>query len=128
MKKSVQMLGRPVVVEISRNAEKHLDERAHHLCLEMELYFSCMIRKRVNVRPSIDNGMSVFVNDKLEIGFKPVMTRACSVSSCDGESPPVSDFPIKKPESYIPNWLKVDFKKGKWSGEFGYDRRLALVS
>lgn len=128
MKKTVQILGRPVVVELSRKAEKYLNDREHHLCLEMELYFSCMIRKQVNVRAAIDNGMSAFVNDKLEIGFRPVMTKSCSVSSCEGESPALSDFPIKNAERYIPNWLKVDFKKGKWIGDFGYSKDIELVA
>ena len=108
------------MVELSKTAEKHLKQRKHHLCLEMELYLSCMIRKQVNVRAAIDNGMSVFVNNKLEIGFRPVMTKSCSVISCDGNSPPVSDFPITKAERYIPHWLKVDYRKGEWVSEFGY--------
>ena len=120
MKTTVELLGKSVEIELTESAARHLDRREHHLCLEMELYFSCMIRKQVNVRAAIDNGMSVFVNDKLEVGFRPVVTRGCSVSACNGESPPVSDFPIVKPECYVPNWLKVDFRKGKWSGEFGY--------
>lgn len=127
MKKTVQILGRSVVVELSKVAEKNLKDRQHHLCLEMELYFSCMIRKQVNVRAAIDNGMSVFVNDKLEIGFRPVMTKICSVNSCDGDSPPVSDFPIAKAERYIPHWLKVDYKKGKWVSEFGYREGVELI-
>lgn len=127
MVKTVKMLGRSVVVELSKAAEKHLNNRDHHLCLEMELYFSCMIRKQVNVRAAIDNGMSVFVNDKLEIGFRPVMTKACSVNSCEGNSPPLSDFPITNAERYIPHWLKVDFKKGNWIGEFGYSKDVVSV-
>ena len=128
MKQTVKILGRSVVVELSKAAEKHLNDRKHHLCLEMELYFSCMIRKQVNVRAAIDNGMSVFVNDKLEIGFRPVMTKSCSVSACDGNSPPLSDFPIKNAERYIPHWLKVDFKRGSWLGEFGYRTALEPVA
>ena len=121
MKKTVKLLGKRITVQLSDAALSALNNRKHHLCLEMELYFSCLVRKQVNVRPAIDNGMSVFVNDKLEIGFRPVLTKSCSVSSCDGESPSLSDFPIARPERYIPNWLSVDFKKGEWCSEFGYD-------
>ncbi len=118
-KQTVNLLGKPVQVELSKTAIEQLGKRMHHLCLEMELYFSCLIRKRVNVRPAIDNGMSTFVNDKLEIGFRPVMTRACSVHDNDGK-PPLTDFPIEKPQRYIPHWLKLDYKNGEWLGEFGY--------
>lgn len=128
MKVKVKLLGKTVDVELSKSAAKNLEKRDHHLCLEMELYFSCMIRKQVNVRPAIDSGISVFVNDKLEIGFRPVMTKACSVSACDGDAPPVSDFPVARPEKYIPEWLRIDFRKGRWTGEFGYCRNAEPVA
>jgi hypothetical protein len=86
----------------------------------MELYFSCLIRKQVRVHEELTSPFSMDVSEKLKIGFRPVMTKGCSVSSCEGEAPPLSDFPIEKPERYIPDWLKLDFKKGKWVSEFGY--------
>jgi hypothetical protein len=116
----IKMLGKIIEFTISRSAEKALAERQRPLCLELELYFSCLIRKQVNVREKIDSQYSVKVSDKLEIGFRPVMTKSCSVSSCAGDSPPLSDFPIAKPERYIPHWLKLDYRKGRWLGEFGY--------
>ena len=33
------------------------------------------------------------------------------VSSCHDEAPPLSDFPIMKPECDVPEWLKLGFKK-----------------
>lgn len=116
----IEMLGKAIELKMSKSAEKNLAELDKPLCLEMELYFSCMIRKQVNIREKINSQYSVKVSDKLELGFRPVMTKSCSVSSCEGNSPPVSDFPIEKPERYIPHWLKLDFKKGQWLGEFGY--------
>ena len=121
---NINMLGKTIEFSMSKSAEKNLAGMTKPLCLEMELYFSCMIRKQVNVREKIDSQYSVKVSDKLEVGFRPVMTKSCSVSSCEGDAPPVSDFPIEKPERYIPHWLKLDFKKGKWVSEFGYSTRL----
>lgn len=120
MKQKLEMLGRPIDFELSKTAAKQLEKIDKPLCLEMELYFSCMIRKQVSMYDEITSPFSVEVSDKLKIGFRPVMTKSCSVSSCEGSSPPVTDFPIKKPECYIPHWLKLDFKKGKFMGEFGY--------
>lgn len=121
MKMVAHLLGRNITVKLSRSALKALDEREHHLCLEMELYFSCMIRKQVNVRAAIDNGISVFVNDMLEVGFRPVMTKSCSVNHSETSLPDLSDFPLIKPERYIPNWLNVDYIRGEWQAEFGYN-------
>lgn len=128
MTKTVMLLGKQVTVHLSDAARHALNHRKHHLCLEMELYFSCLIRKQVKVRPAIDNGISVFVSDKLEIGFKPVITQSCSANTCAGNASQSNSSPINKPERYIPSWLHVDFKKGEWCSEFGYSKREQLLS
>lgn len=118
---STIMLGRQLRVSITKNADRQLQQRSEPLCLEMELYFSCMIRKRVLVRENIDSEFSAQVSDKLHIGFRPVMTRACGITeTADDGRPPLTDFPIQKPHSYIPHWLKLDYRKGEWQAEFGY--------
>ena len=118
------MLGKQIELEVSRSAEQHLSERDVPLYVEMELYFSCLLRKRIRVyetlvEPAGEN-FSVRYSDKLQINFRPVMTKTCSISSCEDGKPPLSDFPIQKPHSYIPRWLKLDFCKGKWCGDYGY--------
>lgn len=131
-KQLVEMMGRQIELEISRNAKTQLDTRSHPLLVEMELYFSCLLRKQVRIRESAldyseagdTNGSRedflVRLSDKLHIQFRPVMTKFCSLDSVEGGSPPLSDFPIEKPQSYVPKWLKLDYKKGHWCGDFGY--------
>ena len=127
-KQNVEMMGKQIQVEISSKAKQQLKNRITPLFIEMELYFSCLLRKQLRIRENMDHEsgknlegkFSTQLSDNLHITFRPVMTKSCSVSSCDGEKPPLSDFPIKKPQSYIPRWLKLDFKKGEWCGDFGY--------
>ena len=123
-KKYVEMMGKKIQLDISKRAERQLDNRVVPLYIEMELYFSCLLRKQIRVyetaREKSDDEFSTRLSDRLEISFRPVMTKSCSVSSCVGEKPPLSDFPIEKPRSYIPKWLKLDYKKGEWCGDFGY--------
>jgi len=121
---TVEMLGKQIQVEISNNAARQLNARGVPLYIEMELYFSCLIRKQVRVYETFvepaDRKFSVQFSDKLQISFRPVMTKSCSIASCEDGKPPLSDFPIRKPQSYIPRWLRLDFSKGKWCGDFGY--------
>lgn len=121
---NITMLGKTIKLDISKKAEQQLQKRSHPLVVEMELYFSCLLRKEIRIREvqRAEQGeeFCAQVSDKLHLSFRPVMTKSCSVSSCDGDSPPLSDFPIEKPQSYIPKWLKLDFKKGEWCGDFGY--------
>ncbi len=121
MQAVASLLNRELQIHISARAEKQLQQRSTPLCLEMELYFSCMIRKRVLVREQIHSEFRAEVGDKLHIGFRPVMTRACGITeTAEDGKPPLTDFPIKKPQSYIPNWLTLDYRKGEWCAEFGY--------
>jgi hypothetical protein len=121
MKYTVELQGRRLDIEVSRAASEQLDKLKTSLKIEMELYFSCMIRKQVRFRETLDTLYKVAVNEKLEVGFRPVMTKKCSITDTDENGkPPLTDFPIVKPESYIPHWLKLDFRKGEWRGEFGY--------
>ena len=123
-KQNIEMLGKQIQLEISKPAERQLNNRRSPLFVEMELYFSCLLRKEIRIRETLreklDEEFSVQFSEFLHISFRPVMTKSCSVSSCAGDKPPLSDFPIQKPQSYIPKWLKLDFKKGEWCGDFGY--------
>jgi hypothetical protein len=47
------------------------------------------------------------------------MTRVCAVSSV-ADAPPLDDFPIADMRPYVPRWLTIDYRRGEWSGEFGY--------
>lgn len=123
-KQTVEILGKQIQVEISKHAERQLKDRKAPPFVEMELYFSCLLRKEIRIRETLreklDEEFSAQFSELLHISFRPVMTKSCSVSSCAGEKPPLSDFPIERPLSYIPKWLKLDFKKGEWCGDFGY--------
>ena len=136
MNRSIMMLGKSIDVEVSKRAAFQLEKRTQLLCLEMELYFSCMIRwagspsaaiawmqksgrKQVRVLDSMNTKLIAPLGNNVVVGFRPVITSACSLEVSDGE-PSVSDFPIKKPETYIPKWLKIDFRNNQWCGDFGY--------
>ena len=107
-------------MSISKAAAEQLARRETPLLLELELYFSCLIRKRVYVRESFDGKESIAINDRLSLRFRPVVTQTCAISECERDNPPVRDMPIRKPERYFPHWLKLDYRGGEWHAEFGY--------
>ena len=118
METQVTIQDKNVVVTLSKSAEKALAVRNNILVAEMELYFSCLIRKQVRFKENIEGDL-VNVNEKLAIRFRPVMTKVCGIDY-EGDEPPLTDFPIQKPEAFIPRWLKIDFQKNEWIGEFGF--------
>ena len=122
MKHEVEIGGRTVNIDLSNTAERELAQRSTPLLAEMELYFSCLIRKQVRFRDLADEPDIIAADEHLSVRFRPVMTAACKVGDYEGDEPPLTDFPITRPDSYIPKWLRIDFRKGRWVGEFGYIR------
>ena len=125
MDEFVEIHGRPMKLSISRAAAKQLCQRTEPLLLEMELYFSCLVRKRVYVKESAENVEAVSLGDKLKVWFRPVVTETCAMRDVERDNPPVKDMPIVAPERYFPHWLTLDFMHGKWQAEFGYGREAA---
>ena len=120
MEQVVSVRGRQLRLHISRAAAARLARRSTPLLLEMELYFSCLIRKRVHVRDSADGFDAIDLGEKLRVWFRPVVTRTCSIRDCTPGLPPVADMPVINPERYFPHWLRLDYLHGEWLAEFGY--------
>lgn len=114
---NVTLHDKPLEIRLTRAAQKALASRTTPLVAEMELLFSCLLRKRVLFGD--DTGASTPVDNRLAVRFKPIMTRRCSVAE-GGAHPPSEGFPLENPRPYVPNWLAIDYRRGEWVGEFGY--------
>lgn len=114
-------MSNPLRLKLSNKARSVLEQLSEPLVVELELYFSCLIRKRVLFSGQAhDDGIPLDqVHPNLKLIFRPVMTKACLVGDID-QAPDVERFPIEKPMAFMPHWLSLDFVKGQWRGEFGY--------
>lgn len=115
------LLGDEMDISISDKALAALDELVTPLHVEMELYFSCLIRKQVVYPASphadaqpIDTG---HVN--LKLYFRPVMTKTCSVDEVHG-SPDLVPFPMQNYAKFEPKWFRLDHTSKGWVGDYGY--------
>jgi hypothetical protein len=114
---NITLHGKSLDIRLTRAARKALDARVTPLVAEMELLFSCLLRKRVLFGD--DAAAATPVDDRLAVRFKPIMTRRCSIAE-GGAHPPSERFPLENPRPYVPNWLAIDYRRGAWVGEFGY--------
>lgn len=114
----IHIAGKPVQVRLSPAAQRALAARDKPLFAEMELYFSCLIRLKVRFYDAPEHGEGVAAGDKLVVSFRPVMTRSCG-NEYEGEEPPLTDFPIARRGAFVPKWLHIDYRQGRWCGEFG---------
>ena len=119
MQATIAILNKPVRVEWSESAEAALARLAEPLSAEMELYFSCLLRKKVRFGAAAHSSVFVPVSPRLQVAFRPVMTKACQVGG-EYDTAPLEDFPIVKPAAFVPRWLKIDHRHGQWEGEFGF--------
>ena len=105
----------------TKAAERNLSQLNNPLDVQLELLFSCVIRKRVLFR--IPEGVTTYpmVNgdERVNICFRPVMTKVCLVSEVE-DVPDMEDFPIQRINAFMPRWLRLDFRKGEWWGDFGW--------
>jgi hypothetical protein len=115
----ITLEGKPFRVLLTSAAQRALAARTTPLVAELELYFSCLLRLKVRFYDSDPDGSATRVSDQLAVRFRPAMTKRCDLHEVDGK-PPLSDFPIVKRAPFVPYWLKLDYKKDEWVGEFGY--------
>jgi len=116
------MSNKAIQLKLSNAANTQLQGLASPLLVELEMYFSCLIRFRV-VFP--DHAQSDYIslksdNNNLQIYFHPIMTKHCHIEEIRGHDPDTETFPIKRPEKFIPKWLKLDYRNQQWVGEFGF--------
>lgn len=120
MERRVKLLGRELDVRLSSAAERALADRAMPLHVEMELYFSCLIRKRVHF-DTPQRGEATWLGQLMSLSFRPVMSKGgCSVAGTDNPDEMLVDLPTGEPQRFVPHWLKLDYRQGQWQGEFGY--------
>ncbi len=112
-------------VELSEAARRALDARAAPLYVEMELFFSCLIRKRLlwDRPPPADAVLMPSSDDhpRLVVWFHPVMAQHCALPNDAAlDDLPLMDFPLSRREAFRPHWLRLDYRSGAFCGEFGW--------
>jgi len=135
MQKKLTFHGKELDIQLSSAAEKQSKTLSSTVVIEIQIYFSCLLGKRLAFysHESIDNvypldkdafseilADSQIVTENIKLRFNTVMTKACSVSEQAGP-PPVTDFKIANQKPYVPSWLTIDYNNGIWSGKYGWD-------
>ncbi len=118
---NVRLGERDVQLRLSERARAQLARAPVPLDIEMELYFSCLLRKRVYFRtaPHPDCAARANLSAQVSVSFRTVMTKGCSIGEVINE-PAVEPVALARTTEFTPKWLALDYARGKWSGEFGY--------
>jgi hypothetical protein len=110
-------------ITITDKAREALDTLVTPLHVEMELYFSCLIRKQVRypASPHPDARSIEGGHPNLKLYFRPVMTKTCSMEESHGD-PDLVPFPMQDSAKFEPKWFRLDHNSAGWQGEYGYNR------
>ncbi len=116
----VVLNGRQLSIKWTESAHREFQDREQALTVEMQLYFSCVVKKRVLFHDGV-GFETVRVDDTFHIGFRCVQPAVCSPEEF------TTNFPEKRElkstsAQMTPASLRLDFRHGQWAGEFGYDR------
>ena len=139
MNKQLVFHQKAVEVKLSDRALAQSRKLDSNLLIEIQIYFSCLLGKRLAFYADqpLDSAWQVEsgqfssmlddaqpLTDNIFVRFNTVMTKACPTSDYLGP-PPVTDFQIKNQKPYVPCWLHIDYQDRAWSGEYGWSNSKA---
>ena len=116
-KQTIQYAGKPLSVFLTKRAYTALQTRTHPLMVEMQLYFSCVIKKRVLFHDELSAG-AVAVNPSLYISSRAVQSDRCDPDEFANHYPTRQELNSPAAQKMRPSELRLDYEKGEWLAEF----------
>jgi hypothetical protein len=118
---TVSINGKPVQVEWTAAAARQLDARQASLFVELELYFSCLVKKFVHFREDARGYATASPRDKLHLYFRPVTSTACTweVAEQLGRQPEMAIDSVAL-RHVAPRHVRIDYVDGAWVGSYDF--------
>lgn len=129
MKKFVSLHRKKLSIELSTSAEQQAGTLAKPLLAEIHLILGCLVVKRVWFKEQV-HAEEENILGNLNVCFRTVRySKQCRISHIDSGVEEPSDFPIVADKrAFVPDWLFIDYKKGKWLGKYGYDNKTSALT
>jgi hypothetical protein len=118
-RETVRINQRDVEVSWTERAERALQDGRQPLIVELQLYFSCVVQKRVLFHEDVDFDTTV-VNNRLEIAFRPIASAVCDPREFALSHPAGKDLSQGVAARMIPRVVEIDYRQGNWEGQFSY--------
>jgi len=109
--------GKNLLISWTRRAEQQFRQRHTPLFVEMQIYFSCVVQKRILFYDQSEHPTQR-VNDKLNITLRPVQAESCDPVEFAKNHPVAHEYASPAAKKLHPSALQLDFKNGQWCGEF----------
>ncbi len=119
--KHIEMLmldGQQINIALTDRAQQALHQRSQPLVVEMQLYFSCMVKKRTIFHTGTDAPTSTPINQHLGIAFRCVQSESCDPEEFAAHYPGKKTLVTTSAIKMHPRELYIDHKNDQWTGEF----------
>lgn len=116
-KDSIDIRGKKMAVIYSKRAKNALEKRDTSLIAELQLYFTCVVQKRVVFHEQSDLE-TITVNPNLKIAYHTVQSNACDPVEFADKHPVKKELNSKAAQSMRPSLLQIDYINDQWVGEF----------
>lgn len=113
----VALRGGMLTVRWTPRAERALNSRGAPLPVEMQLYFACVVKKRV-LFPDAASPDAVSVDDRFLVDLSTVESDRCDPSAFAVNHPVRRKLDSAGANRMRARELLLDFRKGRWQGEF----------
>ena len=100
-------------------AEAALQSSQQPLVVELQLYFSCVVKKRVLFHRQAEFDTTA-VNNKLALAFRPIASAVCDPREFSLNHPVGKDLSQGVAARMVPRRVEIDFRQGEWEGQFHY--------
>lgn len=117
-RQTIVLQGKDIEVNWTDRADKALRLRQQPVILEMQLYFSCVVKKRVIFHEHTELD-TIAVNEKLRLGYRAIQSAVCDPETFARDYPGARELESKAAARMQPSRLDIDYRKGQWLGEMG---------
>ena len=110
--------GHSLELYMTKSAIAHLASCSEALLAEMQLYFSCVVKKRVVIHQSDDQDTYTRVFDNLWVRFKCVQADSCSPEEFANHYPEKKQLITLATKKFHARNLYLDYKQEQWLAHF----------
>ena len=115
--KTIKLDDRSVDVHWTKRAQHALNNQAQALTVEMQLYFSCVVMKRVLFHNKPDF-KTLTIQPQLNIAFHPVQATSCDPVEFAALHPAKRIMDSEGAQKMHPKELQLDYIRDNWVASF----------
>ena len=115
--KNIVLGGRPLEICWTNRAQQALEKLDHTMVVEMQLYFSCVVKKRLLFHNDYIHSRTPVV-EKLSVDFRVVEPTSCDPEEFAKNYPEKRELDSKAAKRMHVKKLLLDYKNTEWLGEF----------